>query len=323
MEEFEAEIGNAEEPGKERHGAVEIVVGHGLDYERALVQGKELFLREQRGSEAACRCGPGSLVVVRFAATGCLTPKMPKCPWAWIMRQAWALSAGISGRARKHSLSRNLQNAGAGRRSLDPAASGAGRGRDHRIFGHPDRGRSHGAAARRAGFRAGALESGAGCGAVARLRDFDPERDTKFVGDAIRSDLPEAGPDVPVIGFAAAPWTLACYMIEGRTRGDISRGEANAARAAGGGAPAARSHRAGDARISEIADRGGRVRGAAFRYLGGELSRQEYDEFELPATQQMFEALRGRGAAPVPKILFAKGSRSICSRAWRNPARTS
>jgi len=56
MEEFEAEIGNAEEPGKERHGAVEIVVGHGLDYERALVQGEVLRQDsggEQRGSEAA------------------------------------------------------------------------------------------------------------------------------------------------------------------------------------------------------------------------------------------------------------------------------
>ena len=56
-----------------------------------------------------------------------------------------------------------------------------------------------------------------------RLRDFDPERETRFVGDAIRAICKEAGPDVPVIGFAAAPWTLACYMIEGRTRGDISR----------------------------------------------------------------------------------------------------
>src|ERR1700753_3540603 len=58
--------------------------------------------------------------------------------------------------------------------------------------------------------------------AVKRLRTFDPNQETKFVGDAIRAITREAGPEVPVIGFAAAPWTLACYMIEGRTRGDIS-----------------------------------------------------------------------------------------------------
>ncbi len=59
--------------------------------------------------------------------------------------------------------------------------------------------------------------------AVRRLRDFDPERETRFVADAIRAICKEAGANVPVIGFAAAPWTLACYMIEGQTRGDISR----------------------------------------------------------------------------------------------------
>src|ERR1700689_4513723 len=35
--------------------------------------------------------------------------------------------------------------------------------------------------------------------AVRRLRDFDPETQTKFVGDAIRAIRKEAGPDVPVI----------------------------------------------------------------------------------------------------------------------------
>src|SRR5580658_145979 len=58
--------------------------------------------------------------------------------------------------------------------------------------------------------------------AVRGLRDFDPSRETRFVGDAIRAICHAADPEVPVIGFAAAPWTLACYMIEGRTRGDIS-----------------------------------------------------------------------------------------------------
>ena len=33
--------------------------------------------------------------------------------------------------------------------------------------------------------------------------------------DTIRGLVRELGPDVPVLGFAAAPWTLACYMIEG------------------------------------------------------------------------------------------------------------
>ena len=56
--------------------------------------------------------------------------------------------------------------------------------------------------------------------AIASLRDFDPDRETKFVGDAIRAIAREVGPDVPVLGFAAAPWTLACYMIEGQARGD-------------------------------------------------------------------------------------------------------
>src|ERR1700752_1109554 len=59
--------------------------------------------------------------------------------------------------------------------------------------------------------------------AIARLRDFDPEGATRFVADAIREICREVGPQVPVIGFAAAPWTLACYMIEGQTGGDISR----------------------------------------------------------------------------------------------------
>src|SRR5438445_12629034 len=53
---------------------------------------------------------------------------------------------------------------------------------------------------------------------VAKLKQFDPEVETRFLMDALRILSREAGPTVPVLGFAAAPWTLACYMVEGRTR---------------------------------------------------------------------------------------------------------
>src|SRR5215510_10841026 len=48
---------------------------------------------------------------------------------------------------------------------------------------------------------------------VSKLRQFDPEIETLFLMDAIRVLSREAAPAVPILGFAAAPWTLACYMV--------------------------------------------------------------------------------------------------------------
>jgi len=55
---------------------------------------------------------------------------------------------------------------------------------------------------------------------VEALGVFDPERETRFVGDAIRQLCRALGDDVPVLGFAAAPWTLACYLVQGNSRDD-------------------------------------------------------------------------------------------------------
>jgi uroporphyrinogen decarboxylase len=141
--------------------------------------------------------------------------------------------------------------------------------------------------------------------AVRSLRDFDPARETRFVGDAIRAICKEAGPCVPVIGFAAAPWTLACYMVEGRTRGDISR--------------AKQMLRDEPSLVRELLTR---ISHATKAYLqmqiaagasvvqlfdtwAGELTQTEYDSVELPAIQQILQGLSGEG---VPKILYTKGS---------------
>lgn len=54
----------------------------------------------------------------------------------------------------------------------------------------------------------------------------DPETDTGYVMEAvrmIRGALPE---EIPLIGFAGSPWTVACYMIEGGSSRDFARARA-------------------------------------------------------------------------------------------------
>jgi uroporphyrinogen decarboxylase len=140
------------------------------------------------------------------------------------------------------------------------------------------------------------------------LREFDPQQETRFVGDAIRAICETVGPEVPVIAFAGAPWTLACYMIEGRTRGDISTAKRLLAEEPG--------------LVRDLLDR---IARATASYLGsqiaagacavqlfdtwaGELSPREFGEFELPAIRRIFDALAG---LETPRILFAKGSSGI------------
>ena len=139
--------------------------------------------------------------------------------------------------------------------------------------------------------------------AVASLRVFDPARATRFLGDAIRAIGSELGPEVPVLGFAAAPWTLTCYMVEGRTRGDISTIK--------------RMMYSEPAVLRELLDKialatapylrmqldSGATAVQLFDTWAGELSAQDYEAFALPPTQKLIAELH---AADAPVILFAK-----------------
>ncbi|HYH12915.1 MAG TPA: uroporphyrinogen decarboxylase family protein, partial [Thermomicrobiales bacterium] len=52
--------------------------------------------------------------------------------------------------------------------------------------------------------------------AVEALRVVDPEEGTPYVLEALRMLRSELGERAALLGFAGAPFTLACYLIEGR-----------------------------------------------------------------------------------------------------------
>jgi uroporphyrinogen decarboxylase len=140
---------------------------------------------------------------------------------------------------------------------------------------------------------------------VEALTLFDPEDETAFVGHTIRQLVRALGPDVPVLGFAAAPWTLACYMVQGGSREGFPAvkrlllSEPKVLRAL-----LQRIARATAAYLkAQVAAGAAAVQ--LFDTWAGELDAAAYREFELPATQLLISEL-GAGTAPV--ILFSKNS---------------
>ncbi|MGA7965831.1 MAG: uroporphyrinogen decarboxylase family protein, partial [Gammaproteobacteria bacterium] len=63
---------------------------------------------------------------------------------------------------------------------------------------------------------------------VSALPPLDPEADLSYVLDTVRAVSRELDGKKPLIGFSGGPWTLAAYMLEGRSGG----GEFRRARAA-------------------------------------------------------------------------------------------
>jgi uroporphyrinogen decarboxylase len=142
---------------------------------------------------------------------------------------------------------------------------------------------------------------------VEKLKLFDPETETGFLPEAIRRIVREVGPTVPVLGFAAAPWTLACYMVEGRTKEGFATVKSFLL-----SEPATFRdllHRIAQATIpylkAQIAAGASAVQ--LFDTWCGELSPRDYEDFALPATQEIISALGGT----TPVIYYTKASHHL------------
>jgi uroporphyrinogen decarboxylase len=151
---------------------------------------------------------------------------------------------------------------------------------------------------------------------VDRLDSFDPEVETKFLPEAIRRITRNAGPDVPVLGFAAAPWTLACYMVEGKTKEGFSTVKSFLyqepttfrqllMKIAQATIPYLNAQIAAGASAVQL-----------FDTWCGELSLEDYEAVALPAVQHVISGI----TASVPVIYYTKASNHLMEAVARSGA---
>jgi uroporphyrinogen decarboxylase len=141
--------------------------------------------------------------------------------------------------------------------------------------------------------------------AVAALRPFDAEQ-VSFTLDAIRLVRRELDGQAGVIGFSGAPFTLACYLIEGRPSRDFSIAKAFMYQA-----PAAwhdlmeRLSTMVVAYLQAQVDAGADVVQLFDSWIGG-LGPADYATFVQPHVRRIFDGLDG-----VPAIHFGTGTAAL------------
>jgi len=139
------------------------------------------------------------------------------------------------------------------------------------------------------------------------LRIPDPSDEMPFVGSILKKLRQDLHDEVPLIGFSGAPWTLASYMIEGGGSKSFSEIKGMAFRE-----PAV-LHSLLDKLAETITsylqfqiECGAQVI-QLFDTWAGELTRSDYEEFALPYTQRILQAVGNRA----PRILYINGCSAI------------
>src|ERR1700720_3157945 len=155
---------------------------------------------------------------------------------------------------------------------------------------------------------------------VDRLKNFDPELETKFVPEAIRGIVKSVGPDVPVLGFAAAPWTLACYMVEGKTKEGFSTVKSFLYHE-----PETFRELLNKIALATIPYLRAQIDAGAcavqlFDTWCGELNLEDYENFALPAVQQVILGISSGIGGKVPVIYYTKASNHLMSAVARSGA---
>jgi len=138
-----------------------------------------------------------------------------------------------------------------------------------------------------------------------RLRPLEPETDTPYVIDAVRLLAGEL--EVPLIGFAGGPFTVASYLVEGGPSKNFTK-----VKALMHGEPGLwhkLMERLGSMALASLRSQldAGASAFQVFDSWAGILAPAHYRELVLPATQRLFSELASSHPG-IPAILFGVGT---------------
>ncbi len=143
---------------------------------------------------------------------------------------------------------------------------------------------------------------------IEKLTVPDPETDLRYVMDAVRLIRRELDGSVPLIGFAGSPWTIATYMVEGRSSKEFSLAKGMLYE------EPANLHRLLALLAKSITEYLNAQIAAGVQVVmifdswGGALAQSSYREFSLDYMQQIIDGLdRDADGNKIPSILFTKG----------------
>lgn len=142
---------------------------------------------------------------------------------------------------------------------------------------------------------------------IKKLSVPDPELSMGYVMDATRLIRQSLADKVPLIGFAGSPWTLACYMVEGKSSKDFRKAKALMYKE-----PAAMHYLLNTLAQSIAEYLNAQIKAGAqalmiFDTWGGLLPTPHYQAFSLDYMRQIIQQLtKQQNSTPIPVILFTK-----------------
>jgi uroporphyrinogen decarboxylase len=142
---------------------------------------------------------------------------------------------------------------------------------------------------------------------VEGLRHIEAEADLAFVIEAITQVCRELKGKIPLIGFSGAPFTLASYLLEGGGTKDFTRTKSLMYQDPSCWHLLMEKLSAAVCSYLNAQVRAGAGVVQVFDSWAGALSPQDYREFVLPHSQQVFQEL----SAEVPRIHFATETSGI------------